>query len=515
MRIEFPLLLDHYRCYFGRTVRLIALRVITFSQSYIKNDLYYLRFHFVLFAFVASIFLLIFSPRAIRIFLGWDGLGVTSYFLVIYFENAKRFNAGLLTALRNRVGDVLFLLSLLFYRELLRFNFFVWRIRIKNINWVIIFVLGVACCTKRAQIPFSAWLPAAIAAPTPVSSLVHSSTLVTAGVYIIFRLSPLISFRKFRDLLFFLGCITISIAGLSALQEIDAKKIVALSTLSQLGLIIMTLGIGAEKSAFFHLISHAFFKALLFIVVGNIIHLSRRYQDLRKMSVIYYISFKRVIIGRVSNFSLIGLPFLSGFYSKDLCVEIRVISLNNFLGVLIFFGGIVLTILYSLRFRELAFRNHSRGVNFREEENHYGGTKCYLYLLRFALLGSAVLRWVLFLCPNNLFFSKHLNLFILRVIIISFFIKKKFLVKINNEWALEGIFFIWNLGSITRFLPRHRFTRSRKLRFKMLESNWFPSRFWIRGAGIGLRDQKFFLGGVLRIFNFIGIGVLVILFICI
>ena len=149
-----------------------------------------------------------------------------------------------------------------------------------------LFLITLGACTKRAQFPFSAWLPAAIAAPTPVSALVHSSTLVTAGVYLLFRFSPLFRETWVRACLCATGSITMVLAGMRALEETDSKKIVALSTLRQLGLIIIRLGVGGAFIAFFHLLSHAFFKALLFIVVGNIIHLSLRYQDLRKSSVI-------------------------------------------------------------------------------------------------------------------------------------------------------------------------------------------------------------------------------------
>lgn len=142
----------------------------------------------------------------------------------------------------------------------------------------------VAACTKRAQIPFSAWLPAAIAAPTPVSSLVHSSTLVTAGVYLVIRFAESLRIRGLLEYLMFVGLATTTMAGFRALWELDIKKIVALSTLRQLGLIMATVGLGIYPLAFFHLLTHAYFKALLFISVGRIIHLSSDYQDLRKIS---------------------------------------------------------------------------------------------------------------------------------------------------------------------------------------------------------------------------------------
>lgn len=184
--------------------------------------------------------------------------------------------------------------------------------------------------TKSAQIPFSAWLPAAMAAPTPVSSLVHSSTLVTAGVYLLFRFSELLSHRAYLPCLLKAGVLTIIIAGCAALSELDIKKIVALSTLSQLGLIITTLGLGLYEIAYFHLLTHAFFKALLFISVGNIIHLSRDFQDLRKIKLIEFCYPVSLSFSLVANCSLCGFPFLAGFYSKDLILEIMFTGLHGF-----------------------------------------------------------------------------------------------------------------------------------------------------------------------------------------
>ena len=201
-----------------------------------------------------------------------------------------------------------------------------------------------------------------MAAPTPVSALVHSSTLVTAGVYVLFRIREILKQRVLREILFYLGRVTILLAGFRALREIDAKKIVALSTLRQLGIIMMSIGSGNYELGFFHLLSHAFFKALLFIVVGNFIHLSNSYQDLRKISCQNLVSPECALIGRIRNIRLIGMPFLSGFYSKDLCIEIRLAYRQNRLRDLIFLGGIALTVLYSLRFRHIVFslNNHQQ-----------------------------------------------------------------------------------------------------------------------------------------------------------
>merc|ERR1719304_123013 len=151
---------------------------------------------------------------------------------------------------------------------------------------ILIYLIIISACTKRAQIPFSAWLPAAIAAPTPVSALVHSSTLVTAGVYLIVRLNFVFSNSNSTNTLLFIGIMTILLAGAAAMFEIDIKKIIALSTLRQLGVIIIILGAIEPLLSFFHLLSHAYFKAILFMCAGMVIHNIKDYQDIRKIRII-------------------------------------------------------------------------------------------------------------------------------------------------------------------------------------------------------------------------------------
>lgn len=208
----------------------------------------------------------------------------------------------------------------------------------------------IAACTKRAQIPFSAWLPAAIAAPTPVSSLVHSSTLVTAGVYLIFRFYPRLVQREIRVILLFLGSLTILMAGIAALKEIDIKKIIALSTLRQLGVIITSLGAGLYSLAYIHILSHAFFKAMLFITVGALIHISRDYQDLRKISLWSFSCPLTLSLNFRANVRLCGLPFTRGFYSKDLCIELFMGSQQTLILSIVFYLATALTAAYTVRF---------------------------------------------------------------------------------------------------------------------------------------------------------------------
>jgi len=216
----------------------------------------------------------------------------------------------------------------------------------------ILFIIILAAITKRAQIPFSAWLPAAIAAPTPVSALVHSSTLVTAGVYLIIRFNYFLGSNFY---LFYLGCATMFISGLGANFEIDLKKIIALSTLSQLGVIIFILSLGFRELAFFHLLAHALFKSLLFLCAGVYIHGAGDCQDIRYLGgAIGSMPVSSVFFGCCS-LSLCGFPFLSGFYSKDLILEVYIMGEINVIIIAGVILGTFFTVTYSARLGRYLF----------------------------------------------------------------------------------------------------------------------------------------------------------------
>lgn len=231
-------------------------------------------------------------------------------------------------------------------------------------SWVRVrFLVLLARATKRAQMPFSAWLPAAIAAPTPVRALVHSSTLVTAGVYLLIRFREVVDKRGVRGVIIGVSAITIVMAGLGALYERDMKKVVALSTLSQLGLIILVLGAGLKELAFFHLITHAMFKSTLFMCAGSIIHSAGGSQDRRRMGGLEVRSPLLRVIFRATNLSLCGFPFLAGFYSKDALLEEVFRSRRNAWVVLIAAAGTGLTVAY--RFRVLYLRSRREATSGR------------------------------------------------------------------------------------------------------------------------------------------------------
>nr|YP_009128950.1 NADH dehydrogenase subunit 5 [Chthamalus antennatus]AJT48124.1 NADH dehydrogenase subunit 5 [Chthamalus antennatus] len=345
--IHMIFLFDWVSLLFLSFVLFISGSVFYYSGEYMEGELNMPRFIMLLASFVGSMGLLIFSPNLISILLGWDGLGLVSYCLVIYYQNYKSLNAGTLTVLSNRVGDVLILLAIVWMLNYGDWSFLCWLGNSDSLILVSLLVI-LASLTKSAQIPFSAWLPAAMAAPTPVSSLVHSSTLVTAGVYLVIRMGWVYDFWM-NDLLMILSVLTMFMAGLGACFEFDLKKVIALSTLSQLGLMMYSLSLGLVNFAFFHLLMHALFKALLFMSAGCIIHGYKGWQDLRMMgNIMISLPFMSSCFV-VSNLALAGMPFLAGFYSKDLILELSLMEELNFVSLFMLFVSTSLTVAYTFR----------------------------------------------------------------------------------------------------------------------------------------------------------------------
>lgn len=415
------ILLDWISLLFIRFVLFISSIVIFYREEYIEGDLNLNRFIILVVIFVLSIILLIIRPNIIRILLGWDGLGLISYCLVVYYQNIKSFNAGIITALRNRVGDVIILISIAWILNFGRWNFIFYFDFIKDdtrmniLSWLVI----IAAFTKRAQIPFSSWLPAAIAAPTPVSSLVHSRTLVTAGVYLLIRFRSRFNIQIITIILFICS-ITIFIAGLGANFEFDLKKIIALSTLRQLGLIIRILFLGDYKLAFFHLLTHALFKALLFICAGNIIHRLLGCQDIRFIGSLINLIPLTCCLFCIANLSLCGIPFLSRFYSKDLILESFCIQRFNIYIYIIFFVSTGLTTRYTIRLLYYLLLGNFNFISLNSlRENRKIILTGMRGLFTFVIIIGSILSWLIIDIPYLINLPFMIKISTLIVIIIG------------------------------------------------------------------------------------------------
>jgi NADH-ubiquinone oxidoreductase chain 5 len=350
---SFVLIFDFFSFFFSSVVLMIARIIFIFGQYYIDGEKAQRGFILLLFFFVISMLFLVYSPNLLSLLLGWDGLGLVSYLLVVYYRRFSSSVAGILTFMLNRLGDVFFLLSIRLLAVSGNLDF----LNLKSVSFFLRVTLLLTFITKRAQFPFSSWLPAAIAAPTPVSSLVHSSTLVTAGVFLLIRFREVLC--KISHFLIFVSLRTLLMAGFIASREWDIKKTIAFSTLSQLGFIMFSLRLGLSLYCFFHLLCHALFKASLFMVSGVIIHnLDRRqdFRNLRRFSQITPLITSRVV---VCLLCLCGFPFVSGFFSKDLILDGA--RMGGFV-IVFFIFGVFLTTNYSLRF---CFYSIKAGISSR------------------------------------------------------------------------------------------------------------------------------------------------------
>nr|YP_009245129.1 NADH dehydrogenase subunit 5 [Amynthas jiriensis]AMR74067.1 NADH dehydrogenase subunit 5 [Amynthas jiriensis] len=392
--IMMTIIVDPAGALFSSTVLLISANVLQFSTIYMKEDKFIDRFTVLVMLFVLSMNMLIFFPHLMILLFGWDGLGLVSFILVIYYQNPKSLAAGMITALTNRIGDVMLLLSIAWTLNQGHWNIIhMWETSM--FTWQAAAIL-LAAMTKSAQMPFSSWLPAAMAAPTPVSALVHSSTLVTAGVFLLIRFYPFLSSTTwFNKLLLLVAVTTTTMAGLSAMTECDMKKIIALSTLSQLGMMMTAMGLGMVNLAYFHMITHALFKALLFICAGTLIHSHGHSQDLRWMGNITSQMPTTTSCFILANMALCGAPFMSGFYSKDMIVESSIFYSNNFIMLLIILFTISLTSFYTTRFMLTTIWGPSNSSPFIQLQEEISLTTPMLVLSSMSIISGSMLIWIM------------------------------------------------------------------------------------------------------------------------
>nr|AAA69710.1 NADH dehydrogenase 5 [Drosophila melanogaster] len=450
MSIVMTFLFDWMSLLFMSFVLMISSLVIFYSKEYMMNDNHINRFIMLVLMFVLSMMLLIISPNLISILLGWDGLGLVSYCLVIYFQNIKSYNAGMLTALSNRIGDVALLLSIAWMLNYGSWNY-IFYLEIMQNEFEMLMIgslVMLAAMTKSAQIPFSSWLPAAMAAPTPVSALVHSSTLVTAGVYLLIRFNIILSTSWLGQLMLLLSGLTMFMAGLGANFEFDLKKIIALSTLSQLGLMMSILSMGFLKLAMFHLLTHALFKALLFMCAGAIIHNMNNSQDIRLMgglSIGIHMPLTSACFN-VSNLALCGMPFLAGFYSKDMILEIVSISNVNMFSFFLYYFSTGLTVSYSFRlvYYSMTGDLNCGSLNMLNDES-WIMLRGMMGLLIMSIIGGSMLNWLIFPFPYMICLPIYMKLLTLFVCIVGGLFG--YLISLSNLFFLNKSLFMYNLST--------------------------------------------------------------------
>nr|YP_010610700.1 NADH dehydrogenase subunit 5 [Luteuthis dentatus]WAP91468.1 NADH dehydrogenase subunit 5 [Luteuthis dentatus]WAP91494.1 NADH dehydrogenase subunit 5 [Luteuthis dentatus] len=485
MSIEFDMIFDWISCSFSSLVCLISGCVSIFSNSYMKGDMKMKRFMMILMLFVLSMNFLIFIPSLISLILGWDGLGLVSFILVIYYQNSKSLSAGMLTVLMNRIGDCFILMSVSMMVSLGHWNLLcLWNFKMLGLVMIFLVIAGM---TKSAQIPFSSWLPAAMAAPTPVSALVHSSTLVTAGVFLIIRFYPfLLKFDELMVFMMYIAIMTTIMSGICAIYENDMKKIIALSTLSQLGVMMFSLSLMMPMLALFHLYTHAMFKALLFVCGGNIIYCYGGNQDIRLISGVSKLLPFTSLCLNIANMALCGFPFLAGFYSKDMIIEKMLYGNMNMFMVMLMLVGIFLTLFYSMRLSiNMIWSGEVKSSYSCIKDNDMNMIIPMIVLVMGALFSGFMFQQIFMQFSEEIFLPSFYKMLIMIIIIISLIIS---LSMWNNMMNFKNYNFLnhfnmkmWFMSSLVSYPMLYMMKGMSNNNLKLIDMGWFEE---IGGQGL-------------------------------
>ena len=392
LKVPFAFQIDQLSVIFLLIITGVGFLIHVYSTSYMKGESneHYGRYFSYLNLFIFFMLILVLGANYVIMFIGWEGVGLCSYLLIGYwFKNTEYNKAANKAFVMNRIGDLGFLIAIF------------WIIsKIGNANFSDVFanassfsngditaitlLLFVGATGKSAQIPLYTWLPDAMAGPTPVSALIHAATMVTAGVYMIARSNALYSLSELsQNVVAIVGLATAILAATIALKQNDIKKVLAYSTISQLGYMFLALGVGAYSAGVFHVMTHAFFKALLFLAAGSVIHASGGEQDIRKMGGLNKLKITSITFF-IGCIAIAGVPPFSGFFSKD-AILLAAFEHNKILYAVALFGA-MLTAYYMFRLFVVAFTGKFRGTEEQEHHIHESPAAMTIVLVILAIL---------------------------------------------------------------------------------------------------------------------------------
>ncbi|EHQ52439.1 proton-translocating NADH-quinone oxidoreductase subunit L [Ectothiorhodospira sp. PHS-1] len=380
IRFEVGFLIDNLTALMMLVVTFVSLMVHIYTIGYMREDPGYQRFFALISLFTFSMLMLVMANNFMQLFFGWEAVGLVSYLLIgFWFKRPTAIHANLKAFIVNRVGDFAFVLgiaAIVFYTGSLDYATVFGQAEgmsqagisvLPGTEWSLLTVacilLFIGAMAKSAQVPLHVWLPDSMEGPTPISALIHAATMVTAGIFMVARMSPLYEFSVTAlSFVLIIGAVTAFFMGLVGLVQNDIKRVVAYSTLSQLGYMTVALGASAYAAGIFHLMTHAFFKALLFLAAGSVIMAMHHEQDIRRMGGLRKympITYATALIG---SLALIGFPGLAGFFSKDGIIE--AVSLSEIPGAgiayVLILLGVFVTALYTFRMFFLVFHGEER-----------------------------------------------------------------------------------------------------------------------------------------------------------
>lgn len=473
--VDWDFLLDIIGLQMMGLILTITFCAVLYSSEYMIEDPHSIRFVCLLLLFSVFMMVLISSNNLLQMFIGWEGVGLVSFMLINFWSVRLEANRAAIKAiLFNRIGDTFFLLGLcllllktqtldiltiqnFFFNDLnIKFLLFGFSLSLADCVLICFFI---AAMGKSAQIFLHAWLPDAMEGPTPVSSLLHSATMVTAGIFLMIRFSPIYINSTFSTVFILVGAFTAFFNALFGIFQHDVKKIIAFSTCSQLGIMLVGVMYNAPLG-FYHLINHGFFKALLFLSAGSIIHALNGEQDIRKMGgLCNYIPYTLVCL-LVGSFALVGFPFLSGFFSKEF-ILFMLFSLGDFFSSVIFFllfFASIFTGIYSIKIIKNVFFLHGFNNHFISlkniHESHFGMVVPMFFLTLLAIC-FGFLNEDLFNSLGNLNFENHVGFFQLIEVQLNLIFVRVEISDFVFKLSLIFFFFLLLFFSIFRTLSKN------------------------------------------------------------